>query len=137
MFLCYLGASELPSLFRSHYYRLCNALSSQHAVITPLADILYGSGLISDETRLAVQNTLGLSPYERATNLLDPAVKVAQDSVEKAQKFCECLQECEIPVPEKILEGKITSSMIIFHFLLNTSNLENLFHCSYVKMISK
>ena len=93
------------SLFRSHYYRLCNALASEHAVITPLADILYQSGLVSNKTRLAVQHTLGLSPYERTTKLLCPAVKVAQDSVQKAQKFCECLQECGIPVPEKILEG--------------------------------
>ena len=108
-FLCslHVGASELPSLFRSHYYRLCNAVSSQHAVITPLADNLYGSGLVTDETRLAVQHTLGLTPYDRATKLLDPAVKVAQDSVEKARTFCGCLQECGIPVPEKILEGKI------------------------------
>ena len=106
-FLCSLGASELPFLFRSHYYRLCNAVSSQHAVITPLADILYGSGLVTDETRLVVQHTLGLSPYDRATKLLNPAVKVAQDSVEKAITLCGCLQECGIPVPEKILEGKI------------------------------
>ena len=82
-------------------------MSNQDAVITRLADILYGSGLLSDETRLAVQHTLGLSPYDRATKLLNPAVKIAQDSVEKVQKFCGCLQECGIPVPEKILQGKI------------------------------
>ena len=82
-------------------------MSGEHSVITRLADFLYGSGFVSDETRLAVQHTLGLSPYERATKLLNPAVKVAQDSIEKAQKFCGCLQECGIPVPEKILEGKL------------------------------
>ena len=117
-FLCSLGASELPSLFRSHYYRLCKAVSSQHAGITPLADILYGSGLLSDETRLAVQHTLGLPPYDRATKLLNPAVRVAQDSVENAQKFCACLQECGVPVPENILEGKI-AVWLFFHFLHN------------------
>ena len=105
-FFCYIGTSELPSLFRSQYYWLCKTVSSQHDVITPLADILYGSGLITDETRLAVQHTLGFTPYDRATKLLDPAVKVAQGSVHKAQKFCECLQECGIPVPENTLTGK-------------------------------
>ena len=106
LFLWYLGASELPSLFRSHYDQLCDAVANENPVITPLADSLYTSGLVSDETRLAIQHTLGLSPYERATKLLGPAVKVAQDSVEKAQKFCECLQKRGIPVPEKILQGK-------------------------------
>ena len=36
LYSLHVGASELPSLFRSHYYRLCNTVSSQHAVITPL-----------------------------------------------------------------------------------------------------
>ena len=103
-----IAASELPSLFRSHYCQLCDAVSSQHAVdITRLADRLYGSGLITDGTRLAVQHSPSLLAYERATKLLDPAVKVAQDSVQKAQKLCECLQECGIQVPREILEGKI------------------------------
>ena len=93
-------------------------MSSQHAVITPLADILYGSGLLSDETRLAVQHTPGLPPYDRATKLLSPAVIVAQDSLENAQKFCGCLQECGVPVPEKILEGKIAVELF-FHLLHN------------------
>ena len=84
-------------------------MSNQDAVITRLADILYGSGLLSDETRLAVQHTLGLTPYDRATKLLNPAVKVAQESVEESQKFCGGLQECGIPVPEKILQGKIAT----------------------------
>ena len=81
-------------------------MSSQHDVITPLADLLYGSGFVGDETRLAVQHTLGLDPYHRATKLLGAAVKVAQESIPKAQEFCECLQECGIPVPENILTGK-------------------------------
>ena len=113
-FVYYLGTSELPSLFRLHYYRLCKGVSSQPDVITPLADVLYGSGLITDKTRLAVQHTLGLSPYDRATKLLDPAVKVAQNSMELACKFCDCLQECEIPVPENILTGKGNMPMQIF-----------------------
>ena len=82
-------------------------MSSEHAVITPLADILYQSGLVSEETRLAVQHTVGLPPYERATRLLNAAVTGAQDSIEKAQKFCTCLQECGFQVPEKILQGRL------------------------------
>ena len=113
-----LGTSELPSLFGSHYYRLCKALSSQYDVITPLADILYESGLITDETRLAVQHPFGLSPYDRATKLLNPAVKVAQDSMQKAQKFWACLEECGILVPEKILEGKYDMSVLTLLFAL-------------------
>ena len=109
-YVCRLGTSDLLSLFRSHHYRLCKDLSSQPDVITPLADILYGSGLIADETRQGVQHTLGLTPYDRATKLLDAAEKVVQDSMQKAQKFCECLKECEIPVPESILEGKVDVS---------------------------
>ena len=115
---CYLGTSELPSLFRSHYYRLCKAVSSQHDVITPLAGILYESGLITDETRLAVQHTLGLTPYDRATNLLNPAVKVAQDSMQKAQKFCECLQECGILLPENIVTGKSVVPVFTLQFVM-------------------
>ena len=76
-------------------------------VITRLADLLYGPGLVTHDTKLAVQNPHSLSPYERATKLLDPAVAVAQNSMEKVKKFCECLQECGISVPEEILEGKI------------------------------
>ena len=110
-FVYYLGTSELPSLFHSHYYRLCKGVSCQHDVITPLADVLYGSGLITNEIRLAVQHTLGLSPYERATKLLNPAVEIAQSSIELACKFCDCRQECEIPVPEDILTGKSDMSM--------------------------
>ena len=119
-FLCSLGASELPHLFRSHYYRLCKAVSSEHASITPLADILYQSGLVSDETRLAVQHTLGLPPYDRATKLLTAAVTVAQDSIEMAQEFCTCLQECGFQVPKKILEGRLVC--IYFH-LLHDANI--------------
>ena len=110
-FVCCLGTSDLPCLFRSHHYRLCKALASQHDVITPLADILYGSGLIADGTRLAVQHTLGLSPYDRATKLLNAAEKAAQDSMQKAQKFCECLHESGISVPQNILKGKVNVSL--------------------------
>ena len=102
----YIDTSKLPSLFRSHYYQLCKAVSSQYNVITPLADILYGSRLVTDETRLAVQNTLGLSPYDRATKLLNPAIQVAQESMELTKRFYEDLHKCEIPVPESILTGK-------------------------------
>ena len=124
-FVCYHAAtSNLPPLFRSHHYRLCKALSSQHDAITPLADLLYGSGLITDDTRMAVQHTLGLTPYDRTTKLLDAAEKVAQDSMPKAQKFCACLEECGIPVPENILKGKVDVAlgflvaMQIFFFYL-------------------
>ena len=113
-FVCCLGTSDLPFLFRSHHYRLCKAVSSQHDVITPLADHLHGSGLIADETRLSVQNTLGLSPYDRATRLLNAAEKVAENSMQKAKKFCECLEECGIPVPESILKGKVDVSLVLF-----------------------
>ena len=44
--------------------------------------------------------------YERATKLLEPAVKVPQDCVQTAQELCECLQECGIPVPIRILESR-------------------------------
>ena len=100
------GTSELPSLFRSNYYELCNVVSTHHDAIIPLADHLYGCGLITDATRQTVQHTLSLPPYHRATKLLDPAVKKASGSMELAQEFCGCLQTLRIPVPEKILEGK-------------------------------
>ena len=84
-------------------------------VITRLADLLYGPGLVTHDTKLAVQYPHGLSPYERATKLLDPAVAVAQYSVEKAKKFCECLQECGISVPGKIVEGNIAVRFLKFY----------------------
>ena len=119
------GTSDLPPLLCSHHYQPCKALSSQHDAITPLADILYGSGLITDDMRTAVQHTLGLSRYDRATKLLDAAEKVALDSIQKAQKFCTGLEQCGIPVPENILKGMVDVSLVflvamqIFFFSLH------------------
>ena len=86
-------------------------MASQNAVIIPLANSLYASGLVTNETRQDVQHTTGLFPSLRATKLLDATVKVAQGSMEKAPKFCECLQKRGIPVPEKILQGKTVESL--------------------------
>ena len=127
-----IGASELSSLFRSHYYRLCDAVSNQDAVITRLADILYGSDLVSNETRLAVQHTLGLPPYDRATKLLNAAVTVAQDSVEKAQKFCGCLKECGVPVPERILQGKIAMWLSFTYYTMQLVLIKHKLKCCTV-----
>ena len=118
-FVCCLGTADLPSLFRTHYYQLCKAVSSQPDVITPLADILYGAGLIAYETRLAVLLTSGLTPYDRASRLVSQAELVAQDSMQKARKFCECLQECGIPVPDNILKGEVDLSLLFLFWNAN------------------
>ena len=112
-----LGTSKLADLFHSHYHPLCDALSLQPMVIVPLSERLCATGLITDETRIQVQKSTQLSPYEQANKLLSPAIQRAQESVKEAQKFCQCLQECEIPVPESILKGEVVILLCIYNYV--------------------
>ena len=59
--------------------RLCDALSSEPAVITKLANHLQEKNLITESTRQDVIGTQGVKPYDQANKLADAVISRLND----------------------------------------------------------
>ena len=76
---------------------LCDALSSEPAVITKLANHLQDKGLITESTRRDVIGTQGVKPYDQATKLADAVIlrlNNPQNATANWHKFLEALKCC-------------------------------------------
>ena len=69
--------SEPPS--SSVRLKLCDALSSESAVITQFANHLEAKSLITEATRQDVVGTQGVKPYDQATKLVDAVITRLKD----------------------------------------------------------
>ena len=77
--------------------KLCEALSSEPAVITRLANHLQDKSLITEATRQDVVGTQGVKPYDQATKLADAVIvrlKVLQNAPDNWDKLLQALRCC-------------------------------------------
>ena len=84
-------------LLNSVRLQLCDALSSEPAVITKFANHLQEKSLITESTRQDVMGTQGIKPYDQATKLADAVIvrlNGRQNATSNWHKLLETLTCC-------------------------------------------
>ena len=75
---------------------ICDQLSSNPDTFHRLADMLEAEGLIARDTSQAVKANTTSAPYAKATQMLQPAIKCANDNQEKRRVLVKVLTEFNV-----------------------------------------
>lgn len=109
---------------REHFHDICDALSRLPNTITPLANDLSSASIISGATRSAVTSTVGVAPYDRASQLLSAAHVTIEYNQHKFYEFADKLVKHDLAPLAQILYQKCgeyvhvrTNVTIFFHVL--------------------
>ena len=110
------------SFLSSVRLQLCDALSSEPAVITKFANHLEGKRLITESTRLDIVGTSGVKPYDLATKLADAVIvrlKDPQNSTDNWDNLLEALKRCGLGGLVENLEVEKSDIQSKCHFCRN------------------
>ena len=85
------GSLDRLKVLNSNYMCICEQIAANPDIITRLADKLHSKEFINIDTLQAVNYTPSLSPYERATRIMRPAID--RSTHRSVVKLIEILEE--------------------------------------------
>ena len=83
------SSKTLENLNKNYAY-ICKQIANSPDMISLLTDTLYAEHFIDWETQNAAKNTPGLSPYDKATKILRPAIDNNTHRVDRLIKTLTC-----------------------------------------------
>ena len=82
-------ALEIPN---KNYLHICKRIAESPDVISRLADTLYFEKFIIWDTQSVVKHTPSLTPYDKATKLLGPAIESNTHRIDRLDRLIRILQ---------------------------------------------